>query len=79
MRRIFDLVAVLLFVWFSMFVGLWGIDIIIVPFNMPIQGFLGAFITSTLKVLFAFLITFVWLWAWRGIVKKVFWHQITKG
>jgi len=77
-RRIIDFLLILIFVWSCMFLGLLTIDMVIVPLVIPIGGLLGAFLTSSFKVLSALLLILVWLWVWREIVKRFFWHEMKK-
>ena len=73
-RRIFDFVFILLFVWACMILGLWIIDRVIVPMEIP--GVTSGFLTATLKVGASAGLVLLWLWLWREIIKKMFWHAM---
>jgi hypothetical protein len=74
-RRILDFVFILLFVWTCMIFGLWVIDRMIVP---PLPGIADSFLTGILKVGVSAGLVLFWLWLWREIVKKMFWHAMKK-
>lgn len=71
-RRISDFVFILLFVWSCMILGLWIIDAIIVPLEIP--GITNNIITATLKVGISTAMVLFWLWLWREIIKRMFWR-----
>jgi hypothetical protein len=73
-RRILDFVFILLFVWACMILGLWVIDRVIVP--MQLLGITDIFLTGILKVGVSASLVLFWLWLWREIVKKMFWHAM---
>jgi hypothetical protein len=75
-RRILDFIFILLFVWVCMILELWVIDRIIVPMQLP--GITDMLITGILKVGFSAGLVLFWLWLWREIVKKMFWHAMKK-
>jgi hypothetical protein len=73
-RRILDFVFILLFVWACMILGLVVIDRVIVPMQLP--GITDIFLTGILKVGVSASLVLFWLWLWREIVKKMFWHAM---
>ena len=73
-RRVTDFVLVLLFVWACMLLGLWVIGSVIVPFELPEAA--NGIATGVGKVSFSALLVLIWLWAWREIVRRIFWHEI---
>ena len=73
-RRIFDFTIILLFIWACMILGLWLIDEVIVPLELP--GINNRIITATLKVAASAGLALFWLWLWREIVKRMFWHTL---
>lgn len=73
-RRILDFVLVLLSVWACMILGLWTIDRVIVPMELP--GVTNRFITATLKISISTGLVLFWLWLWREIIKRMFWHTM---
>jgi hypothetical protein len=75
-RRILDFVFILLFVWVCMILGLWVIERVIVPMQLP--GITDMLITGILKIGFSAGLVLFWLWLWREIVKKMFWHAMKK-
>ena len=77
-RRVLDLILIILFVWSSMIFGFWIIDTLIVPLALPIPGVVGDFVTSVAKVLFGTALALFWLWLWREMVKRFFWHIVKR-
>ena len=75
-RRILDFVLILLFVWACMILGLWVIDRIIVPMQLP--GIADGLLTSIIRIGVSAGLVVFWLWLWREIVKKTFWHAMKK-
>jgi len=75
-RRILDFVAILIFVWTVLIIGLWIIASYIVPFQLP--GESNAVLAGTLKVVFSAILALIWLWTWREIVRRLFWRTIRK-
>ncbi len=73
-RRLSDFVFILLFVWACMLLGLWFIESFIVPFEL--HGFTNAPVTGILKVTASSALVLLWLWAWREIVRRIFWRAI---
>ncbi len=72
-RRILDFTLILLFMWACMILGLWIIDRIIVPLEIP---YIHPLITATIKVGASSALAIMWLWIWREIVKRMFWHTL---
>ena len=72
-RRIVDFTLILLFMWACMILGLWIIDRIIVPLEIP---YVHPLITATIKVGASSALAIIWLWIWREIVKRMFWHTL---
>jgi len=77
-RRLVDMVCILSFIWTCMLFGLWMIDTLVVPLTLPIPGLIGAALTSTIKVLIGTMLVLLWLWLWREIAKRLFWHTVKK-
>jgi len=75
-RRIFDFTLILLFMWICMILGLWLINEVIVPLELP--GINNRFITAILKVAASGGLALFWLWLWREIVKRMFWRALKK-
>ena len=73
-RRILDFVLILLFVWACMILGLWTIDSVIVPMEIP--GVTDRFITAVLRISISAGLVLFWLWLWREIIKRMFWHAL---
>jgi hypothetical protein len=73
-RRILDFVFILLFVWACMIVGLWVIDHVILPMELP--GVTNAFLVGIFRIGFSAGLVLFWLWLWREIVKRMFWHAV---
>ena len=73
-RRIFDFTLILLFMWICMILGLWLINEVIVPLELP--GINNRFITAILKVAASGGLALFWLWLWREIVKRMFWRAL---
>jgi len=73
-RRILDFVFVLLFIWACMILGLWVIDSLIVPLQLP--GVTNDIMTATLKVAVSAVMVIVWLWLWREMVRRMFWRTV---
>jgi len=72
-RRIVDFTLILIFMWACMILGLWIIDRIIVPLEIP---YVHPLITATIKVGASSALAMIWLWIWREIVKRMFWHTL---
>ncbi|RLG95116.1 hypothetical protein DRO37_03535 [Candidatus Bathyarchaeota archaeon] len=72
-RRIVDFTLILLFMWACMILGLWIIDRIIVPLEIP---YVHPLITAIIKVGASSVLAIIWLWIWREIVKRMFWHTL---
>ncbi len=70
-RRILDFTLILLFMWACMLIGLWLINEVIVPLELP--GINNQIITATLKVAASVGLALLWLWIWREAVKRMFW------
>lgn len=77
-RRISDIVLILLFVWASMILGLWIIDSLIVPLRLPIPGLIGDFATGVAKVVIGAVLALFWLWLWRTLVRWAFWRALRR-
>jgi hypothetical protein len=75
-RRILDFVLILLFVWVCMILGLWVIDRIIVPMQLPRVA--DGLLTGMVKISVSAGLVLFWLWLWREIVKKMFWRAMDK-
>lgn len=73
-RRILDFVLVLLFMWACMILGLWLISGVIVPLELPWIN--DRVVTATIKVAASVGLALFWLWLWREIVKRMFWHTL---
>ena len=73
-RRILDFVLVLLFVWTCMILGLWFINEIIVPLEIP--WIKNRAIIAIIKLMTSGSLVFLWLWLWREIIKRMFWHTL---
>ena len=73
-RRILDFVLVLLFMWACMILGLWLISGVIVPLELPWIN--NRVVTATIKVAASVGLVLFWLWLWREIVKRMFWHTL---
>jgi len=73
-RRILDFVFLLVFVWACMIFGLWVIDSVIVPLQLP--GVTNDTIIAIVKVGVSATMVLIWLWLWREIVKRMFWHTL---
>ena len=71
-HRILDFVFVLLLVWSFMILGMWTIDSVIVPLELPwvANDVIGAIVKVGLSVA---MVAF-WLWLWREIIKRMFWR-----
>ena len=73
-RRIFDFTLILLFMWICMILGLWLINEVIVPLELPWIKSRG--IIAILKVAASAGLALFWLWLWREIIKRMFWHTL---
>jgi len=73
-RRILDFIIILLFMWVCMILGLWFINEVIVPLELP--GINSRVITAMLKVAAGTGLALFWLWLWREIIKRMFWHAL---
>ena len=73
-RRILDFIFILLFMWVCMILGLWLINEVIVPLEMP--GINNRVVTGILKVAMSSGLALFWLWLWREIVKRMFWRAL---
>jgi len=73
-RRILDFTFILLFMWTCMIIGLWLINEVIVPLELPRIN--SRVITAVLKVAVSAGLTLFWLWLWREIIKRMFWHTL---
>jgi len=73
-RRVLEFTLILLFMWICMILGLWLISEVIVPLELP--GTYDRRITDALKVAVSAGLAVFWLWLWREIVRKMFWHAI---
>jgi len=73
-RRILDFTFILLFMWACMIIGLWLINEVIVPLELP--GINSRVITAVLKVAVSAGLALFWLWLWREIIKRMFWHTL---
>ena len=71
-RRMIDFVMILIFVWACMLLGLWIIDSLIVPLNLPFSK-----LTSDIaKALISVLLVLSWFWLWKKITEKIFWNAL---
>ena len=59
-----------------MIFGLWIIASFIVP--LEIQGLENSIVMGTLKVIISLLLVSIWLWAWRGVVRRTFWSDMRR-
>lgn len=73
-RRIFDFIIILLFVWACMFAGLWVIATIIVPLELP--GIANRGLTNIIQVVISTLLVLIWLQIWRWLASSIFWRAI---
>jgi len=73
-RRILDFIFILLFMWVCMILGLWLINEVIVPLEMP--GINNRVLTGILKVAMSSGLALFRLWLWREIVKRMFWRAL---
>ena len=71
-RRILDFIFILLFVWACMILGLWVIDTIIVPLQLPAA--MNDIIAAMLKLGISGAMVLLWLWLWREIITRMFWR-----
>ena len=74
-RRVADFVLILIFVWSCMLLGLWVIDALIVPLNLPFS----ALASNVAKAVFSAVLVLFWFWLWRKIVRRVFWSALKRG
>jgi len=72
-RRIFDFVLLLVFVWFCMFGGLWIINSFIVPMTIP--G-VGRYVVNVVQVVISASMVLVWLLIWRWLARSMFWNAL---
>jgi hypothetical protein len=75
MKRISWLLAILFIVWFMMLTGLWIIVKVIIPISR--EGPLSIFIDAA-KVALSALLSLLWLWLWREMATRYFWHRLRK-
>jgi len=57
-----------------MILGLWLINEVIVPLELP--GINNRVITGIIKVGASSGLALFWLWLWREIIKRMFWHTL---
>ena len=75
-RRILDFTFILLFMWACMIIGLWLINEVIVPLELP--GINSRVVTAIIKVAISGGLALFWLWMWREIIKRMFWHTLRR-
>jgi hypothetical protein len=73
-RRILDFVFILLFVWACMILGLWVIHQVIM--FMELQRTTNVLLTAIFELGISAGLVLFWLWLWREIVKRMFWHAM---
>ena len=73
-RRILDFVLVLLFVWTCMIMGLWLINEVIVPLEIP--WIKNRAVIAIIKLMISGGLVLLWLWLWREVIKRMFWHTL---
>jgi hypothetical protein len=57
-----------------MILGLWVIDQVVLPMEFP--GVTDAFLIGLFKFGISGGLVLFWLWLWREIVKRMFWHTV---
>ncbi|RLI12956.1 hypothetical protein DRO35_01755 [Candidatus Bathyarchaeota archaeon] len=73
-KRILDFVLILLFVWACMILGLWLINEIVVPLEIP--WIKNHIVIAIIKLVMSSGLALLWLWLWREIIKRMFWHTL---
>ena len=71
-RSALEIGSILLVVWFTFIFMLLFLDIYIVPFQLPIIGYVGRVITGITKVTISVGLVITWLFLWNYIVKRYF-------
>ena len=73
-RRVLDFVTILLFVWVCMIGGLWLIDYLIIPLEIP--GVEQAYIVNIVQVAISTVLVMSWLLLWKKLATWMFWRAI---
>lgn len=70
--RLLELCTLLLVVWLTFLTILLFLDVIVVPFEFPIIGYIGRVITGIVKVVIGVGLFITWLYLWNTMVKWYF-------
>lgn len=64
-----ELIGIMILGWITMLIALIAIDRIIVPITIPKPNYLFAVLEGIIKLLGAGIITLIWLFTWKTLVK----------
>lgn len=78
MGRVLSLIAIILFVWFSLLFGLFIIVKYILELSIPLSGVVGSVLAGVIRVVVASSIAMFWLILWKKIAEFYFWKNMRK-
>jgi len=76
--RVLSLIAIILFVWFSLLFGLFIIVKYILELSIPLSGVVGSVLAAVIRVVAASSIAMFWLILWKKIAEVYFWKNMRK-
>jgi len=76
--RVLSLIAIIVFVWFSLLFGLFIIVKYILELSIPLSGVVGSVLAGVIRVVVASSIAMFWLILWKKIAEFYFWKNMRK-
>jgi len=76
--RVFTLIAIIVFVWFSLMFGLFIIVKYVLELSIPLSGVIGSALAGIIRVAAASSIAIFWLILWKKVAEFYFWRNIRK-
>lgn len=78
MGRVLSLIAIVVFVWFSLMFGLFIIVKYILELSIPLSGIVGSALAQIVRVVAASSVTIFWLILWKKVAEFYFWKNMRK-
>jgi len=76
--RVLSLIAIVVFVWFSLMFGLFIIVKYVLELSIPLSGIVGSVLAGTIRVVAASSIAIFWLILWKKVAEFYFWRNMRK-
>jgi len=76
--RVLSLIAIIVFVWFSLMFGLFIMVKYILDLSIPLSGVVGSALAGTIRVVAASSVAIFWLVLWKKVAEFYFWRNMRK-